>query len=241
MVDRQHRQAVRGGPERRARPGSDPSDFRARRQKRRTGLHVRMTSSSTALAWAPASLATVGRSRGPDVGDRRTEHQPVERGVFESETDIRSTDRGEQRFRVVDSRHRAQHAVAQSFEAHGGDGGEKIQLLGKMIVGRAVAHAGAACHLSEREGPVLLLGDQLQRGVDQGATEVAVMIGLRVARRIFFGTTAPEMLTMPTSSCMQCLHRRSDVNPSEDDQPDCRQTEEEDHATDQTAIVDQRS
>jgi hypothetical protein len=46
-----------------------------------------------------------------------------------------------------------------------------------MIVGRLVAHPGASGHFSEREGPVLLLGDQFERGVDQGAAEVAVMIG----------------------------------------------------------------
>ena len=123
---------------------------------------------------------------GPGIGKRRAEHQPVERGVFESETDVSSTDRNEQRFRLIDAGHGAQHAVTQSFEAHGGDGGEEIELFGKMIVGRAVADAGAARHLSEREGPVLLLGDQLQRRVDQGATEIAVMIGLGFGGANFF-------------------------------------------------------
>jgi hypothetical protein len=45
---------------------------------------------------------------------------------------------------------------------------------------------GAACHFSEREGPVLLLGDQLQRCLDQCATEIAVMIGLGLNRSNFF-------------------------------------------------------
>jgi len=52
------------------------------------------------------------------------------------------------------------------FEAHDGNGAEKILLLGKMIIRRAVAHPGAARHLPERERPILVLGDQLQRRFD---------------------------------------------------------------------------
>src|SRR5271154_1347208 len=55
-----------------------------------------------------------------------------------------------------------------------------------MIVGRVGAHPGAARHLSEREGPVLLVGNQFQRRVDQSATEVAVMIGARGGAANFF-------------------------------------------------------
>ena len=87
----------------------------------------------------------------------------------------------------------------QPFEADGGNGGEKIKLLRKMIIGRAVAHAGAARHLPERERPVLLLGDQLQRRFDQRAAQVTVVIGLGFGAANFFRHgVSISMLTVDT-------------------------------------------
>ena len=147
-----------------------------------------------------------------DIGNRRTEHQPVERRVFESEKHIRSTDHGEKCFRSVNSRHGAQHAVAQSFEADNRDRREKILLLRKMIVGRLVAHPGAPRHFSEREGPILLLGDQFERSVDHGATEVAVMIGLRIGAANFFRQDGSRNIDTAYISYRQCLHRRIEMS-----------------------------
>ena len=59
-----------------------------------------------------------------------------------------------------------------------------------------MAHAGAARHLPERERPVLLLGDQLQRRLDQRATQVPVVVGLGFGAANFFSASiAPDIDT----------------------------------------------
>ena len=141
------------------------------------------------------NLRTIGGTR---IRKRRAKHEAVESGVFEAKTNISSTDRGEERFRLNEANHRATQAVTQSFESYRGGGREKIQLLGEMVVGRVGTDTGAACHLSEREGPVLLLGDQFQRRLDQSSTEVAVMIGLGFVGLNFFRHGGPGMLTVST-------------------------------------------
>src|SRR6202044_2076275 len=50
------------------------------------------------------------------------------------------------------------------------------ELLRKMIIGRAVAHSGTARHLPERECPILLLRDQLQRRFDKRAAQITVVV-----------------------------------------------------------------
>jgi ribulose-5-phosphate 4-epimerase/fuculose-1-phosphate aldolase len=71
-----------------------------------------------------------------------------------------------------------EQALSQSFEANSGNRRKKVELLGEMVVGRAVTDASAARNFAEREGPVLLLGHQFQRCLDQRAAEIAMMIGL---------------------------------------------------------------
>src|ERR1700722_2426091 len=90
------------------------------------------------------NLRAIGGTR---IRKRRAKHEAVESGVLESMTNISSTDRGEERFRLNEANHRAAHAVTQSFEPHGGGGGEKIKLLGEMVVGRMGTDTGAARHL----------------------------------------------------------------------------------------------
>jgi hypothetical protein len=184
-VDRQRGQTVHGGPEYVrgkdlilkviGRDGEDSGTRAALNDlfQHSSGPRASRSGDHRSIAWT-------------DIGERRTEHQPVERGVLQSKMDVGSTDHGDKRLRIVDSGDGAQHAVAQSFEADNGDGGQKILLLGKVIVGRLVAYPGASRHFPEREGPILLLCDQFERSVDQSATKIAVMIGLRVGAAIFF-------------------------------------------------------
>jgi hypothetical protein len=65
------------------------------------------------------------------VGQHRTEHQPVERGVLQPEAHISLTDEVEQRFRIVNSRRRACEAVVQPIEADGGNGARRSSFSGK--------------------------------------------------------------------------------------------------------------
>jgi len=68
-----------------------------------------------------------------------------------------------------DSYNRRGHALAQSLKPRSGDRDEQVLLLAEVIVGRVVAHARATGHFAQwRECPILLLGHQRHRGIDQG-------------------------------------------------------------------------
>ena len=96
------------------------------------------------------------------------------------------------RFWIVNSRRRACEAVVQPVEAYGGNGGKQIELLRKMIIGRAVAHPGAARHFPQRERPILFLGDQLQRRLDQRVAQITMVVRPGFTSAIFFRHDPPR-------------------------------------------------
>ena len=137
-----------------------------------------MTASTTARASRRRGFFH-GGAAGAGARQRGGEHQPVERGIGDAVGDIGAADREEARPGAGDPVERRAHALGQRLEAAGGDGGEEVALFGKMLVGRVVAHPGAPRHFAQREGPVLRLGDQRQRRLDQRRGEAAMVIRAR--------------------------------------------------------------
>ncbi len=68
------------------------------------------------------------------------------------------------------------HRVGQDLVALDRDGGEQTGLVLEVVGGRGVRHTGPAGEVTQADGDGALGGDDLHGGVDDGASEIAVVV-----------------------------------------------------------------
>ena len=105
-----------------------------------------------------------------------SEHQSVERRVFDTMLNV-GAQHGEQlRASITVCRDFIAHALCQLLEPGRGDGRQQLTFLGKVLVRSIVTDAGAPREFTQRKLDALRFPENFERGPDDSAAQIAVVV-----------------------------------------------------------------
>ena len=106
-----------------------------------------------------------------------SEHQAVERRIFDAVIDVSAQHREQLLASTAEARNCTGHPLRQHLEPRRRDGSQKLTLVGKVLVRRIVTDAGAPGEFAQRKLKALRLAQDFERGLDDRAAQVAVVVG----------------------------------------------------------------